>query len=179
MTTWDGDIASKQALDLNGSAYVSINDHDRYAFGTDDFTFEGWVSQDVFTGTYSRAPFIGQSDGSNHILFAYDPLTSRMIFEINNGSVSKIYSNSWSPSADDWYHVAVSRKDGVFNFYLNGVAHGEDYNFKEVSIPNINSTFDIGHLTGTDYFDGQVDEFRIWNLREVLMIFLHIKPKIY
>ena len=57
VTTWDGDIASKQALDLNGSAYVSINDHDRYAFGTDDFTFEGWVSQDVFTGTYSQAPF--------------------------------------------------------------------------------------------------------------------------
>ena len=44
MTTWDGDIASKQALDLSGSAYVSINDHDRYAFGTDDFTFEGWVN---------------------------------------------------------------------------------------------------------------------------------------
>ena len=49
-----------------------------------------------------------------------------MIFEISNaGSVTKKFiGNTWTPDADTWYHVAVTRKDGVFNFYLNGVSHG-------------------------------------------------------
>ena len=88
-----------------------------------------------------------------------------MIFEINNnGTISKIFSNTWSPDANSWYHVAVSRKNGIFNFYLNGVAHGEDYNYKAISIPNIGSNLEIGHLSGANYFDGQIDEFRIWNV---------------
>ena len=40
VSTWDGDIATKQALDLTGSENVSISDNDRYAFGTNDFTLK-------------------------------------------------------------------------------------------------------------------------------------------
>ena len=31
VSTWDGEIATKQALDLTGSENVSISDNDRYA----------------------------------------------------------------------------------------------------------------------------------------------------
>ena len=55
-----------------------------------------------------------------------------MIFEISNaGSVTKIYSNTWTPDADtSGIPVAVTRKDGVFNFYLDGVEVGENFNIK-------------------------------------------------
>ena len=54
--TWDGDMASKQALNLDGSqAVFTLNDHDRYAFGTNDFTFEGWVNFDSIGADYLEA----------------------------------------------------------------------------------------------------------------------------
>ena len=48
VSTWNGDTAAKQALDLNGSSSVTLNDHDRYAFRLNDFSFEGWVNFDAF-----------------------------------------------------------------------------------------------------------------------------------
>ena len=33
VSTWNGDIPTKQALDLNGSQFVQVDDHDRFAFG--------------------------------------------------------------------------------------------------------------------------------------------------
>ena len=68
VSTLDGDIATKQALDLTGSENVSISDNDRYAFEIkNDFTFEGWVSQDTFTQTYAEAPYVGSASGNNHL----------------------------------------------------------------------------------------------------------------
>ena len=88
-----------------------------------------------------------------------------MIFEISNaGSVTKIYSNTWTPESDTWYHVAVTRKDGVFNFYLDGVSHGDDYSNKTTSVPNVDAKVYFGSLSGATNLDGQIDEFRIWNV---------------
>ena len=60
VSTWNGDTAAKQALDLNGSSSVTLNDHDRYAFGLNDFTIEARVSQDTFSGAYSEFHFLGR-----------------------------------------------------------------------------------------------------------------------
>ena len=88
-----------------------------------------------------------------------------MIFETNNaGSVTKVYSNTWTPDPDTWYHVAVTRKDGVFNFYLDGVEVGENFEYKSVSIPNIDGKVYFGSLDGASSLNGQIDEFRIWNV---------------
>ena len=75
-----------------------------------------------------------------------------MILEINNnGTISKIYSNTWEPVVGEFNHVALTRGEGVFNFYLNGIAHGEDYNFQTVPIPNVDSTFNFGSFDGTSF----------------------------
>ena len=92
------------------------------------------------------------------------PSTSRMIFEISNaGSVIEIYSNTWTPDADTWYHVAVTRKDGVFNFYLDGVEVGENFNYQDISIPNIDAKVYFGSLAGasnTSTTVSQISSFR-------------------
>ena len=108
---------------------------------------------------------MSQKDVTNHYVFSYDPASKRMIFEINNnGSLTKTYSNTWEPALGTWYHVALTRREGAFNFYLNGVAHGEDYNFQTVSIPNIVSTINFDPFEGTSFYDGKIDEFRFWTV---------------
>ena len=164
VSTWDGDIPLKKSLNLDGTHFVQVNDHDRFAFGLNEFTLEGWVNFDSIGGDYFAHPFFSQKDGDNHYVFSYDPVSKRMILEINNnGTISKIYSNTWEPVIGEFNHVALTRREGVFNFYLNGVAHGEDYNFQTVPIPNIDSTFNFGSFEGTSFFDGKIDEFRVWD----------------
>ena len=68
------------------------------------------------------------------------------------------------PDADTWYHVAVTRKDGVFNFYLDGVEVGENFNYQDISIPNVDAKVYFGSLAGASNLDGQIDEFRFWNV---------------
>ena len=57
VSTWDGDIPTKQALDLDGSQFVQIDDHDRFAFELNDFTLEGWVNFDAIGANHLDHPF--------------------------------------------------------------------------------------------------------------------------
>ena len=153
VSTWDGDIPLKKSLNLDGTHFVQIDDHDRFAFELNDFTLEGWVNFDSIGANHLDHPFFSQKDGTNHYAFSYDPVSKRMILEINNdGTISKIYSNIWEPVVGEFNHVALTRREGVFNFYLNGIAHGEDYNFQTVPIPNVAGTLNVGSFEEEQVF---------------------------
>ena len=158
-------LAAKQALDLNGSQSVTLNDHDRFAFGLNDFTFEGWVNFDSIGANHLEHSFISQKDGTNHYAFSYDPVSKRMILEINNNGtlLVKFIQILWEPVVGEFNHVALTRRERAFNFYLNGVAHGEDYNYQTVPIPKYHRNIKLWFiLMGTSFFDGKFDEFRVW-----------------
>ena len=68
-------------------------------------------------------------------------------------------TNSWNLVS-----CGANEKRRAFNFYLNGVAHGEDYNYQTIEIPNVAGTLNFGSFDGANFYDGQFDEFRIWTL---------------
>ena len=66
-----------------------------------------------------------------------------------------------------WYHVAVAYdlSAGTADFYVNGSQQGTQQSGGETVIDDNSSLLTIGRASETsgDYFDGKIDDVRIWN----------------
>jgi hypothetical protein len=97
-------------------------------------------------------------------------------FSLNtiNSRISKDSSNPindesvpWSPSANTWYHIAWTRSSsGIQKFYVNGSQIGTDQIDPGWLLEDSNQGLLIGKYKTGDprYFDGKIDEVRIWNV---------------
>jgi hypothetical protein len=130
-------------------------------------TIEAWVylasnneevicaKQHNFAGSYAILA-VG-TDGN--------PLTpGQVFFSAKNGS--SIYSNAIL-SAGQWYHIAATFNGSGANLYVNGVLDATTSG--DFTVPNDLSTngTSIGAWLGDGggkYLDGQIDEFRVWNM---------------
>lgn len=66
--------------------------------------------------------------------------------------------------ANTWYHVAASVSGGFLRLFVDGVPATEAFNMVNMPTPIAGTTFYIGHAAcGFDYFNGEIDELRIWN----------------
>lgn len=67
---------------------------------------------------------------------------------------------SWTPILNTWYHVLVSRSNGIIRAFIDGTKIGTDQanadNFFEST-----GTFEIGAGAGLSPVNGQIDEFRV------------------
>jgi len=75
------------------------------------------------------------------------------------GTVAWIDSGYVFPSPNVWYHVVMLRTDGVTKFYVNGI---QTVNTESRS-PLTPSAFTIGSATGIRFFNGMIDDVRIYN----------------
>jgi hypothetical protein len=84
-------------------------------------------------------------------------------FSFFDGSWYEIYSSQNSISTTEWTHIAVTWNSTSAAVYVNGVVHNR------ASVSTLSSATGNWHIAGStisgsmDYFDGQVDEVRIWN----------------
>ncbi|MEI6752622.1 MAG: LamG-like jellyroll fold domain-containing protein [Paludibacter sp.] len=72
------------------------------------------------------------------------------IAPINSGAVLSI---------NQWYNLIIQRVNGVTNFYINGVKT----NSTSAITPRTPTEFFIGSSTGIRYFNGIIDDVRIYN----------------
>jgi hypothetical protein len=83
-----------------------------FAFGTGDFTVEGWFYQ-ASDNTYPSALEIGNHINSTGILFI-----------VKNSGQAKIYSGGFyggvNTSLNQWNHIAWVRSSGSLKIYVNG-----------------------------------------------------------
>lgn len=144
------------SLNFNGttSRIQVSSDKSRFAFGTGDFTVEGWFYQTA-SNTYPSVFEIGNHLGANAILF----------IKYANGAA--IYSGAFYGSAttalNTWQHIAWVRRNGVLTIYVNGVG-----NTPVAFTNNITdiSTVSVGAertLDSTYTYTGQIDDFRVSN----------------
>jgi hypothetical protein len=103
-------------FDGNGDTLTGPADSTTMAFGTGDFTVEGWFYQ-TNDNTYPVAFEIG-----NHIN------STGIVFITRNSGSAKIYSGSFkggkATTLNEWNHIAWVRKSGVLTVYVNGVGDG-------------------------------------------------------
>jgi hypothetical protein len=75
------------------------------------------------------------------------------------GSVAWIDSGYVFPSPNEWYHVVMLRTNGITKFYVNGIQTANT----ESGRPFAPKSFTIGSATGIRFFNGMIDDVRIYN----------------
>lgn len=156
-----------QAFSFGGN-YVSVADEPFWTLGDNPFTIDLWVN---FNPNQGRAPFVSHDERGNEFnkwIFWYDPQGHdkpsgpALRFHINSPTLpplDPVYA-PWSPTPEQWYHVAVTRSGSAYALYIDGaqVATGTDHN----TIPDPDVPLMIGRAEAY-YFNGLIDEVEIYN----------------
>jgi hypothetical protein len=144
------------SLRFDGSNdYVRIEDENALDLTT-TYTLEAWIKPEGFS---SMAGIISkyQSNGADgyFIRLSNDAPYTGIRFD-EHETASGILS------AGNWYHIAAVNNNGTRTLYVNGSPvsiSGEGYTTNSNSDP-----VRIGSDFGGRYFDGVIDEVRIWNV---------------
>lgn len=134
----------------------------------DDFTIEYWIKT-TQVGTagvmwYNGVGIVDAEVGGGTNDFGTSLNGSKLSFGIGNPDYT-IISNA-NINDGSWKHIAVTRSksSGVIAIYINGVLDktGTCSNYGTLSAP---SYLRLGGMqTAVNYFDGALDDIRIWNV---------------
>jgi hypothetical protein len=161
-------VTGSVEFDGTGKA-VSFPAGNDFAYGTGDFTIEGWfyptVIGQVSGASASSHIFFGQTvSGTNYLLFGVDDNGKLLYYSTASGGGSDRFSSAPDGSVvlNQWQHIALCRSSGTTKAFVDG---------KEII--SISDTFDfdntdrnptIGNYTHTfttQPFNGYVSNFRI------------------
>jgi hypothetical protein len=145
------------AMDFNGvSDYVLIPHHSSIAL-SNNFSISTWIRPETFrpyAGIASKYHTVG-SAGFTFRLNGSSPYN-----KISFAGISELESNS-SLTANTWYHVVVVCDSGLGKIYINGSLDTSG----SLSMSSTTNDLAIGvdYLTSPRYFNGQIDDMRIYN----------------
>lgn len=132
-----------------------------FAYGTGDFTVEGWLYATSTMPAFGAALWSQVTSGNSYFLVAAgedaNPVVNNFIrFQSSSGNIN----SSIGFSLNSWNHFAVVRISGSIRVYLNGVggtATSNTINFSNTTfVPN------IGRYTGgTSWFPGYISNLRV------------------
>jgi hypothetical protein len=132
------------------------------AFGTGDFTIEGWFYSNNASSAVQKGMF-QTSDTIGGLKTSYTTGVS-----MNHGSTgelsvnvgSTVYTTSGaSITTGAWFYFAITRSSGNVNVYVNGVSRASGSG----NTNNLTGTYiSVGGYYNTSYlFDGYLQDFRI------------------
>jgi hypothetical protein len=124
-----------------------------FAFGTGDFTVEFWVYFNSISTSFVQLYDTYVTGGFS---FYWSGSASTLI--ISNRSANQIVQ-AWSPSANTWYHLAVSRSGTSLRLFINGTVLGST----TASTSYVQGALQIGGTAdNTSYsLNGYLDDLRI------------------
>jgi autotransporter-associated beta strand protein len=156
---------SNNAVNLSGSSqYVTMPAG--VVSNLNEFTITAWVKP-VALADWMRLFDFGTGTGVYMFLTPQNGATHTMRFAITtagNGNEQQINSSA-TLSLNAWHHIAVTLNGGVGILYLDGIAVGTNSTMMLTPASlGITTQNYIGKSQYNDpYFNGQVDEFRIYN----------------
>jgi len=160
--------ASNHALKFaNALHFDGVNDYvDVLNPVFDDFTIEYWIKT-TQTGTsggnwFNGIGIVDAEVGGSTNDFGTSLSGSKLAFGIGNSDYT-IYSNA-SINDGTWKHVAVTRtkSTGAMAIYINGVLDQTGTSSNRLSLSAPSSLRFGGMQTGVNYFNGALDDIRIW-----------------
>lgn len=156
------------SLYLDGTGdYLDTPDNANFELGNNDFTVETFVRVDGTPDSNTRA-IIGKWDagtGEREWLLLYRGSTNTLEFLYSTtGADTTSYTPSWSPTGDTWYHLAVTRFDGVIRIFVDGTEIGTGHTIGTTTLNAGPGSPAIGAQDGggTPWL-GWIDEVRITN----------------
>ncbi|MFA7209782.1 MAG: LamG domain-containing protein, partial [Parcubacteria group bacterium] len=170
--TFNGDMDSNAAnskfdgsyyFDGNGD-YLSLPDSDDWNFGGGDFTIDLWTKFNSLTDQGILGQQNLSDSANNRFILSFNNLQKRLYFNISSGGPLMTMYTSWNPSANTWYHLAVSKNNGEWHMFINGAAQYIEGN-TNIQMPDLNGILTVGHhITGSGadlYYNGYIDELRV------------------
>lgn len=158
-----------QAFDLNGTnQYVSAPDSQAWAFGNNPFTISLFANFDSIRQTpIGQLPnvFVAQDEGGGTTRkwdFFYS--NGQLAFHINApGTVFEFLTSpsTFTPATGEWHLYTVTRSGTTYTFYVDGVSLGTTSS--SLTIPDANAPLTIGQAEGVGFFDGRLDDVRIYD----------------
>jgi len=139
---------------------ITVPDSDDWHFGDGDFTIECYIRYNIV----SDLSFFEQIVNDEHSFeFQASNTHSYLSFSVINANVLKAsYMHYWTPSKNNWYHIALARDGGNMYLFLDGV----QVSWSSIDKP-INSSTNFADLSADvkickyGGFSGFMDEFRI------------------
>jgi len=162
-------IGPGNALAFDGSTtfvYAAIPNY--LTANGNSFTSEVWINPATLTTADAQTIFgYGYDDGSTgnglQLVIGGTSGASGQIaghLMILYSGVSNYLDCGYTfPVTNIWYHVAITRYQGVTSFFVNGVQTSNTYS----NSLNTPSEFRLGSQHGIRFFKGEMDEFRFYN----------------
>ena len=143
------------ALDFNGSSDLVSGNPSQLPTGNSPYTIEAWIKPNVM----NSGGIVGWGNyGANNQVNALRLYAGGIhVYWWNNDLDAPVGSLT-----DGWHHVATTFDGTTRKIYVDGVVRAA----ANASGHNVTTTanFAIGKTYSTEYFNGQIDEVRIWNI---------------
>ncbi len=112
------------------TSYLSAADSADFTIGTQDFTIDFWVRWSSAVPGTGRTGFVGNGEANANDrswgLF-YQNSTQVLAMQMTSSGTADNYPEStatWAPTANTWYHVAVTRASGQLRYFIDGTQLG-------------------------------------------------------
>lgn len=152
LSTTQSKFGGSSVLFANITDYISFPEGVSN-FGLDDFTFECWLYPLSWT---NNSLILGPSAGNSIQIGRYSTAES---FGVALHGVTWLITNATLPPLNTWTHLAVTRRNGTIQIWLNGEQSGSSYS----STANANFSASATRIggNGSAYFNGYIDDVRI------------------
>ena len=152
--TTDKNSVSNQAYSFDGvNDYMAINNVD---VSNSDFSISGWFMADVLDIT---SPIFEDYLSENDRNMLYLNTNGELIaYNVHGGTYESVTATGLTNST--WYFFTYIRSGTTFYLYLNGVEIGSD---SYINPSNTNNFYVGKRGYNSAYFDGKIDEVRIYN----------------
>lgn len=163
-------IGSGNCLDFDGvSDWINVPDSPSLNT-TGDLTIEAWINlqttavQQWLVSKYNSAP------DASYTFIIQNNSTLQFFIQGTAALGSNMWVNTTSAplNVGEWQHVAAvfDASASTMNIYVNGIDQPVTLNGSQTSINSTTLAVGIGarNATSATYFDGQIDDVRIWNI---------------
>jgi hypothetical protein len=156
-------------LDLRNTAYsvafngtsdsLTLNGSAGFAFGTGDFTIEGWWYFSSFPAAYQQL-FDFRPTSTSGLYPTLSVSSANAIEYLTNGAVRITAASGMS--AATWYHIALSRVSGNTRVFIGGVQKGSTYaDSTNYIVGAARPIISSNGFTSSSFFGGNISNLRI------------------
>jgi hypothetical protein len=141
------------SLSTESGGFLSILNEQDLNFEDKDFTVEFWVNRNFTFGT--QVYFDTRTTNNFSLPHLYSE-GSNLIYYINNTTIINVFGAL--SQTNQWYHIAVSRKDNFTRLFVDGTLVSI---ISDITNYSSSSFFIAASLDGSSLVSGYIDEFRI------------------
>lgn len=142
------------------ASFLDANYTSDFAFGSGDFTVEGWFNIDSGQGSQLNPVFFLKGNSGYNLRLEVTSSNKLKVTWVDAGDASHIITGTTTVTLPGWHHCAVTR-DGVnLNLYLDGVREGTLADLSTNSQRTTNAVY-VGGDDTLGAFNGHLDDIRV------------------